>query len=137
VKTPPLLVTDTHPLIYYMTAQFRRLPAKIKRAFDEAVDGRTAIYIPAVALWELSQQVKRGRVRLSANLDEYVKQNFFARAISVLDIETEDILQSHSLRFARDPYDILIVAMAQRIGCPLITGDRQIHEAKPCPLFWD
>jgi PIN domain nuclease of toxin-antitoxin system len=136
MTSPPLLVTDTHPLVWYITGQLNRLPFKVKKAFDDAVAGRRAIFIPAVVLWELSMLIKAGAVRTSVTLDEYVQDHFFAKAISILDIETEDILCSHALDFSRDPFDVLIVAMTLRIDCPLITGDGVIHEQKPCDLFW-
>lgn len=133
----PLLVTDTHPLVYYITAQFRKLPTKVKGAFDSAVAGRSAIFIPAVVLWELSLLIKAGTVRPAIPLEEYVQEQFFAKAISIVDLETEDIIRSHNLLFSKDPFDVLIVAMALRIDCPLITGDGLIHETRPCAIFWD
>lgn len=132
---PSLLVTDTHPLVWYITAP-NKLPPKVKRAFDAAVEGRSAIFIPAVVLWEMSLLLKAGQIRLTAPIDEYVQEHFFANAISVLDIETADILRAHSLNFSRDPFDVLIVAMTLRIDCPLITGDGLLHDKKPCDLFW-
>jgi PIN domain nuclease of toxin-antitoxin system len=137
MTSPALLVTDTHPLVWYITAQFHKLPAKVKQVFDDAVEGRCAIFIPTVVLWELSLLIKSGTVRTSVTLEEYVQEHFFAKAISVLDIETDDILRSHSLDFSRDPFDVLIVAMTLRAQSPLITGDRLIHDLKPCDLFWD
>jgi PIN domain nuclease of toxin-antitoxin system len=136
MTSPPLLVTDTHPLVWYITAQINKLPGKVKQAFDDAVEGRCAIFIPAVVLWELSMLIKSGSVRPSATLDEYVQEHFFAKAISILDIETEDILRSHTLVFSRDPFDVLIVAIAIRVDCPLISGDGVMHDEKPCKLFW-
>lgn len=135
--SPSLLITDTHPLVWYLTAQFTRLPAKVKNAFDFAIDGKCAIFIPAVVLWELSLLMKAGKIRTEVSLEEYVQERFFARAISILNLETEDILLSQSLNFSRDPYDVLIVANALRLDCPLITGDTVIHKTRPCELFWD
>ena len=135
--TATLLVTDTHPLVWYITAQLHKLPVKVKQAFDAAVEGLSAIMIPAVVLWELSLLIKAGTVRTSVPLDVYVQEHFFAKAISILDLETEDILSSHGLTFSRDPFDILIVAVALRADCPLITADQVIHTHQPCELFWD
>lgn len=136
MTSPRLLVTDTHPLVWYITAQFKKLPTKVKQAFDDAVEGKCAIFIPAVVLWELSMLIKAGAVRPSVSLDEYVQEHFFAKAISILDLETEDILRSHGLVFSRDPFDVLIVAMTLRLDSPLISGDGVIHDQKPCQLFW-
>lgn len=134
--TSTLLVTDTHPLIWYLNDQMNRLPRKVLKAFDDAVEGRVAILVPLVVLWELSMAIKSGKVRLSASLEEYVKEKFFATAISLLPIETEDVLRSHTLNFSADPFDKLIVAMALRVECPLITGDSIIHAQSPCEIFW-
>jgi PIN domain nuclease of toxin-antitoxin system len=130
-----LLVTDTHPLIWYACGD-HKLPRKVKKVFDSAVDGTTAIFVPQVVLWEIAMLIKAGKVRLPISLDDYVKERFFARSISILPIETEDILQTNALNFTGDPFDTLIVAMAQRMGCPLITGDAIIHSKKPCEIFW-
>ena len=135
--TPRVLVTDTHPLVWYITAQFNKLPNKVKQVFDDAVEGRCAIFIPAVVLWELSLLIKAGTVRSSVTLEECVQEHFFAKAISILDIETEDIICSHGLTFSRDPFDVLIVAMTLRADSPLITADGVIHDKQPCQLFWD
>jgi PIN domain nuclease of toxin-antitoxin system len=135
--TPSLLVTDTHPLVWYLTGQANKLPRKVKKAFDNAVEGKSAIFVPAPVLWELSLLIKAGAVRSSVTLDEYVQEHFFANAISMLDLETEDILLSHSLGFSRDPWDVLIAAMTLRVDSPLITADGVMHECNPCELFWD
>lgn len=135
--TPRLLVADTHPFVWYITAQFNKLPKKVKKAFDYAVEGRCAIFIPVIVLWELSILIKTGIIRPSVTIEEYVHEHFFAKAISVLDLETEDVLRSHGLAFSRDPFDVLIVAMTLRADCPLVTADGVIHDQKPCELFWD
>ncbi len=135
--TATVLITDTHPLIWYMTGQMRRLPKKVAKVFDSATEGRIAIFIPLVVLWEVSMTVKAGKVRLPLPLDEYVQTKFFANSISILPIEVDDIMHSHRLRFTNDPFDTMIVAMAKRIEAPLITGDAVIHKHKPCELFWD
>lgn len=135
--TPALLVTDTHPLIWYGGRQFSKLPVKVRQAFDYAVDGRTVIFIPWVVMWEVSLAIKAGKVRAHISLDEYIREKFFAKAISILDMEPEDIIQAHALNFTSDPFDTMIVATALRINCPLITADRVIHEKSPCELFWD
>lgn len=135
--TNQLLITDTHPLVYYITGNFRKLPSKVKRAFDNAVTGRSVIFIPAIVLWEFSLLIKAGTVRPAIPLTEYVENQFFAKAISILDLVTEDIILSHDLTFSTDPFDVIIVATSLRMDCPLITADRVIHETKPCELFWD
>lgn len=130
-------VTDTHPLIWYMTKKFKKLPPKVNRVFDHAVEGRVAIWVPIVSLWELSLLEKAGKVQLLASLGEYVEEEFFAKAIHLLDLTAQDIVQSHELNFSKDGFDTLIVAMTRRMECPLITADDTITRSKICPIFWD
>jgi PIN domain nuclease of toxin-antitoxin system len=132
-----LFVTDTHPLVWYITSQFHKLPRKVKKAFDDAVQGKCAIFIPAVVLWELSMLIKADTIRPTVTLEEYVQEKFFSKAISLLDLQTEDVLRANKLTFSRDPFDVMIVAMTLRVDCPLITGDSIIHKQHPCELFWD
>ncbi len=136
--TATLLIPGHPPVcVVRITGQFNKLPAKVKRSFDDAVEGKCAIFIPAVVLWELSLLIKAGTVQPSVTLEEYVRERFFAKAISILDITPEDILISHGLSFHKDPFDVLIVATALRLDCPLITADSVIHKTTPCDLFWD
>jgi PIN domain nuclease of toxin-antitoxin system len=135
--TSSLLVTDTHPLVWYMTDQTRKLPKKVLKAFDNAVEGRIAILIPQIVLWEISLAVKAGKIRLTISLEEYVRKIFFAQEISILTLETEDVLRSHNLAFTNDPFDRLIVSMVLRMKALLITGDSIIHKHEPCEIFWN
>jgi PIN domain nuclease of toxin-antitoxin system len=130
-------VTDTHPLIWYMTKKFKKLPPKVNRLFDNAVEGRTAIWVPMVSLWELSLLEKAGKVQLLVPLEEYVQEEFFAKAIHLLELTAQDIVCSHGLNFSKDGFDTLIAAMTKRMECPLITADDTIARSKTCPIFWD
>lgn len=132
-----LLVTDAHPLLWYIKGQLHKLPKKIIAVFDDAVEGRRAILVPLVVLWEISIALKSGKVRLAISLEEYIKEQFYAKSISVLSIEVEDVLLSQKLHFSNDPFDTLIVSMALRMKAPLITGDAIIHKHEPCEIFWD
>ena len=132
-----LLITDTHPLIWYTTNKLHKLPKRVVKAFDNAIDGRTTIFVPTVTLWEISLAIKAGKLREIRSLEEHITSKFFANSISILPMETEDIILAHRLQFTNDPFDTMIVATAKRIGAPLITGDAVIHKHKPCQLYWD
>jgi PIN domain nuclease of toxin-antitoxin system len=131
------LITDTHPLVWFMLAKLKRLPSKVKQAFDGALEGRTAIWVPSVVLWEISLIQKAGKIQLKYPLQQYVSQDFGARAMHLLDLETEDILRADALTFSTDAFDTMIVAMAQRMECPLITADTVIHDSRQCEVYWD
>ncbi len=127
-------VTDTHALVWYF-GKSKKLPKKIETIFDEALDRKTAIWVPVVVLWELSLLAKRGKIRLNKSLESFVGE-VFANSLQLLDLTPEDILLAHALNFSNDPFDTLIVAMTQRLGCPLLTGDTVIQSQQTCDWLW-
>jgi PIN domain nuclease of toxin-antitoxin system len=132
------LVTDTHPLLWYIGKQDRKLSKKVLAAFKSAHEGTgTYIWVPAPVVWEISLLMKRtNRFSTIGTLEGLVKHNFFARSIATMDLQMEDILYAHSLDFNKDPFDALIVGTAQRMDLPLITADADMTRARVCPVFW-
>ncbi len=133
------LVTDTHPLLWYIGKRFAKLPKKVLTAFDSAKEGSgTYIMVPCAVVWEISRLMqKTNRLKADVSLEELINDNFYSKSIAVIDMQVEDVLNAHSLTFNNDPFDAIIVGTAQRIGAPLITADSDVIEAKPCSIFWD
>lgn len=128
-------ITDAHPLIWYAD-ESRKLPRKVKKIFDKALTGQVGIWIPTVVLWEISLLEKAGRIRLSKPLESLVT-DLLDTSIQLLDLSLPDILEAQALRFSKDPFDTMVVAMASRRNCPLITGDTIIHAQHNCKVVWD
>jgi PIN domain nuclease of toxin-antitoxin system len=136
--TDQYLVTDTHPLIWYMAKQDAKLPRKVFAAFKSAQEGTgTHIWVPVAVVLEISQLMRRTRrVIALGSLEELLRENFYFRSIIITDFETEDLLGAHSLNFSKDPFDSLIVATAQRLELPLMTADEEIINSNSCKVFW-
>ena len=132
------LVTDTHPLLWYMGKQDGKLPKKVVKAFKSAQEGEGVhIWVPAAVVWEISILMKKTkRITALATLDELVIENFYCKGMSIAEQQTEDLLRAHRLAFTKDPFDALIVATAQRMDIPLITGDSDIIDANQFRIFW-
>ena len=133
-----LFVTDTHPLVWYVDEQYRRLPKAVIKIFKAAEEGNGAyIWVPQIVLWELSTLFKKtSRVTIKNSLQELVRNKFYSKNISVIDLDNEDIMHAHTMTFISDPFDALIMAAAWRLKVPLITGDQKIHDSKQCEIFW-
>jgi len=58
-------VTDTHSLVWYFTQQRKKLSRRALTAFEQAEDSEAFIYIPAVALWEISRHEQLGVINLN------------------------------------------------------------------------
>lgn len=133
-----LLVTDTHPIIYFFCGGGKRLTKKVRRAFEEATtNAQTGIFVPAPVLWELSMLVQNDDIELNMSFSLWVDELFQYRTINPLAFDETTVKILHDVRYHTDPFDRAIVASALQIGLPLISNDGMMHRHSPCELFWD
>lgn len=132
------LVTDTHPLIWYLSKQDRKLPKKVLAAFKSAEDANGAhIWVPIAVAWELSQLMRTtDRIKLKAPFEELVRETFYFKSMTLVELQADDLIIAHGLSFSRDPFDALIVATALRLELPLITADGEVTDSNTCEIFW-
>lgn len=132
------LVTDTHPLVWYLSNQERKLPKRVIASFRSAQEGSgTHIWVPAVVAWELSELMRKTtRLTLLTPFEELIRESFFFRSMTLTELQPDDLVIAHTLNFNRDPFDSLIVATAKRLELPLITADGDITDSGACEVFW-
>jgi PIN domain nuclease of toxin-antitoxin system len=132
------LVTDTHPLLWYLGNEENRLPKRVLAAFKAAQEGaNTHIWVPAATCWEISQLMRKtSRLRITVPFAELVTENFHFQNLTITELLPDDLILAHNLRFNNDPFDSLIVATAQRLDLALITADGEISDSKECAVFW-
>lgn len=85
---PSSLVTDTHPLIYYVSKKERRLSRKARLAFDGAFSGEVIIHVPAYVLVEISQLIRRGKFQLSKPLREWASDLFSSKTFVLVPLDS-------------------------------------------------
>lgn len=136
--TDQFFVTDTHPLIWYLSNQDAKLPRKVLAAFKSADEGSgTHIWVPAAAAWEISQLMhKTTRLKLEGSFEELIRESFYCKSLTLTELRPEELILAHSLTFNKDPFDALIVATACRMDLPLITRDNDITDSGACSVFW-
>ncbi len=133
-----LLLTDTHPIIYFFCDGGKRLSPKARQAFEEAItNAQTGIFVPAPVLWELSLLVQSGDIEINKPFSDWIDELFQYRTINPLAFDENTVKLFHDVHYHNDPFDRAIVASAIQIGLPLITNDRIMHDHTPCELFWD
>ncbi|CAN5287964.1 hypothetical protein BH10CYA1_BH10CYA1_28010 [soil metagenome] len=133
-----LLVTDTHPILYFFCDGGKRLGKKALVAFQEALAGRsTSIFVPIPALWEISLLVESGNIELGKSFSDWIEELFKYPSFNPVPFEIEAVKIFHDVRYHNDPFDRAIVATALQMGLPLITNDGKMHANNPCHLFWD
>jgi PIN domain nuclease of toxin-antitoxin system len=67
---------DTHALIWAIDGSRKRLGNRARKPFNDADEGKCAVYIPAIALAELGEACHRDRVILALPIEEWARAAF-------------------------------------------------------------
>ena len=110
---------DAHGLVWWLTDD-RRLS---RRAHACIRDPATRILVSAATVWEIAIKVAQGRLTMPIEPSR-LREVIVAERMIPVAIEFEHVLAAAVLpAIHRDPFDRLIVAQAQALGTPIITGD--------------
>ena|SRR5438128_8276547 len=131
------VVSDTHPLVWYLTNSARLSDAAL-RAFEQAETGGKVIYVPSIVIVEVRYLVERQRL----SEDDYrtvlssVKNPKSALLIAPLDLEVAEVLSQIPRHLAPDMPDRIIAATALSFGVPLVTSDSRLSELTNVKIVW-
>ena len=123
---PPLIVLDTHTLIWAVEGD-GRLGTSASRLIEETV--RTdRVAVSAITPWEIALLVERRRLRLGREVGAWIAQALALPGITLIPIEPAIAIDCVRLpgEFHADPADRFIVATARHLEVPLLTADRKI-----------
>lgn len=129
-------VTDTHSLVWYSSGQYNKLSRRALRAFQSAERNETYIYIPAVALWEISRLELEGVIRFDASYTDWADALLAHPCFECVPLDQWIIAEARDYRFNRDVFDAAIVATARLKDVPLITKDRAIIDSRLVDIWW-
>ncbi len=129
-----MIVVDTHAVIWLTEEQHMLSEAAAAALTEGRREGRLAI--ADITLREIAFQVARGRVIVSAPLEEYL--HFIESRFMVLPVTGQ--IAERSVRFGppfpRDPADRLIGATTLVHGARLVTKDELIHASGEVQCVW-
>ncbi len=126
-------VADAHALIWYFTDS-KNLGRNATRAFEDADRGEALIHVPAIALAEMYYaNVKTGYPIDFA--DAYRKLNSGNQFV-LTPFDPEDVLDFDRDSGVSEMHDRMIVGLARRLNCPLLTIDRNITESGSVEVVW-
>jgi PIN domain nuclease of toxin-antitoxin system len=130
-------ITDTHPLIFHAAGGGgSRLGRRAAAFFDRCERQEAVVYVPAVVMWECSLLARVARINLRRSVRQFFDDLFSNPAYQPLDVTPEHVFVADELRFTRDPFDALIVAVARTSGMALITRDTTIAQSGGVDIVW-
>ena len=113
------VLLDTHALIWWFND-----PAKLSsKASSILKNPETTILVSAVVAWEMAIKVNLGKLNalplITDLVGRLVEEGFTELPISVEQAVRAGLLPRHH----RDPFDRLLVAQAQDMNVPVLSGD--------------
>lgn len=132
----PVYVTDSHSLVWYASGNNNKLSRRALRAFQSAERNEAYIYIPAVALWEISRLEQEGIVRFNTPYPQWADALLAHSSFECVPLDDRIIAEAYGYRFTRDVFDAAIVATAKLKDVPLITKDQTITDSRVVDIWW-
>ena len=112
-----ILLLDAHALLWWLTDD-PRLSEPAKRSLEGPAND---VVVSAVSLWELEIKRVNGRLDAPDDLLSAIDES----EISSLPVTGTDAIAAARLPMHhRDPFDRMLVALAQRLDAVVVTRDR-------------
>jgi PIN domain nuclease of toxin-antitoxin system len=124
-----MYVTDTHALIWYAQGRLKKLGRRARAAYERAEAGHASIYVSTITLVELSEAVRRGTIRPSVPIREWVKALFSSGNFVPVELSLDVVFAAEDLTSIRERGDRVIAATAAVLDLPLLTRDQAIEDA--------
>lgn len=121
------IVLDTCALIWW-SLDPERLSQAAKQACDVMEQEKNG-YVPSIAIWEIALKVKRNKLDLGVEIQDYVSALKQSDVVKILPINEDIWLKTVQLEWDhRDPADRVVVAIAQMTDSSIITADTKIAQ---------
>lgn len=131
-----MIVLDTHVLIWWI-GQKERLTRIAHKKIDESAK-KKQILVSSISIWEIYLLVKRGRLKLTMDVDIWVREIENISIIQFIPVDNQIAAKSVTLpgSLHNDPADRMIIATAQQEGAVLITADKRIQKYPYVKTVW-
>lgn len=117
-----MIVLDTSALVCWFME-----PDRLTAAARRVIDGPGRRAISSISVWEIALKVNRGRLELPGTIEEFAARLERVGDLEVVPVDTRAWLDSVALQWSHaDPADRVIVALANRFDCPLVSSDKTI-----------
>jgi len=122
-----LLLLDTHVWLWLVDGVERELSSSALRHLSRASrEGR--ILVSVISVWEVAMLVRKHRLRLVLQVDEWVDRALRAPGVRLAELTPRIAIESTRLPASPhgDPADRILIATARLQGARLVTRDAGI-----------
>jgi PIN domain nuclease of toxin-antitoxin system len=130
-------VTDTHALIWHLTAD-ARLSASCRELFEAADRGEARVWIPGIVLVETVYLIEKSRFpkALMQQMLDLLDPSSEGYAVAPLDTGLVKSLASIERTALPDLPDRIVAATALQLGIPLLSKDGRMKHVPGLPVIW-
>jgi PIN domain nuclease of toxin-antitoxin system len=117
------LLLDTHIWLWSLLEP-SRLPEGVAAELENPSN---ELWLSPISVWELLMLVKRGRIVLDMDPENWVRRVFLKVPFKEAPLNHEVAIKSHCIRFShRDPADRFLAATALVYDLTFVTADERI-----------
>jgi PIN domain nuclease of toxin-antitoxin system len=122
-----VILLDTHVWLDVALGRKGNMDTRIIRKLDRAA-AAGSLYVAAITPWEVAILVRRGKVRISGPVLEFITESLRETRTAVAPLEPSVVVDAVELPAweHRDPADRMVVATARHLGGVLVTRDTEI-----------
>jgi len=122
-----VILLDTHVWLDVALGRKGNMDTRIIRKLDRAA-AAGSLYVAAITPWEVAILVRRGKVRISGPVLEFITESLRETRTAVAPLEPSVAVDAVELPAweHRDPADRMVVATARHLGGVLVTRDTEI-----------
>jgi PIN domain nuclease of toxin-antitoxin system len=127
MPTGEIVVLDTHVWLEVAVGRTSGIAKRVQRKL-EAAAAASRVYVAAITPWEVAMLARKGKLRVTGSLREFVEEALRATRTAVAPLEAAVAVDAAELPAwdHRDPADRLIVATARAMNALLLTRDGAI-----------
>ena len=131
-----MIVLDTHVWVWWVSG-LEPLSTRAASLIDQAVRDR-AILVSCISVWEVAMLVKRGRLALTMDVEDWVARSEALPFLRFVPVENRVALAAVGLPepLHGDPADRIIVATARTLGATLVTRDERLWNYPHVNTAW-
>ena len=122
-----MLLLDTHALVWTLEGDRRRIGRRT-RALLARAEGRDAIRVSPVSLFEIMALHTLGRIRLTRPPDEWLDEALVHGRVRIAELTKGMALEAGGIprEALSDPLDRLLVSTARGLDATFLTRDHRI-----------